>query len=93
MFLGHFLYNNYVQALKIIERYSVELEEFKQCKELVDTDFLKWRDEESEYLGQVATEPMADAIAVAYVEQLEKLKLAEFVFGAISCGIFLMWFP
>ncbi|KAG2150766.1 hypothetical protein DEU56DRAFT_869106 [Suillus clintonianus] len=88
-----FLYNNYVQALQIIERYSVEIEEFKQRKDLVDADFLKWRDEESEYLGQVATEPTADAIAVAYVENLEKLKHAEFVFGAIICGIFLMLAP
>lgn len=89
-FLGRFLYNNYVQALQIIEQYTVELEEFKQRKELADADFVKWRDEEFEYLGQVATEPTADAIAVAYVERLEKLKLAEFVFGAISCGTFLM---
>ncbi|KAG1773754.1 hypothetical protein EV702DRAFT_975688 [Suillus placidus] len=91
--LSRFLYNNYVQALQIIECYSVELEELKQCKDLVDADFLKWRDEESEYLGQVATEPTADTIAVAYVENLEKLKHAEFVFGTIICGIFLMLAP
>ncbi|KAG0692139.1 hypothetical protein DFH29DRAFT_777599, partial [Suillus ampliporus] len=71
--LSRFLYNNYVQALQIIEQYSVKLEEFKQCKKLADVDFLKWRDEESEYLGQVATEPMVDTIAIAYIEQLKKL--------------------
>ncbi|KAG2745373.1 hypothetical protein P692DRAFT_20651062, partial [Suillus brevipes Sb2] len=91
--LSHFLYNNYVQALQIIERYSVELEEFKQRKDLVDADFLKWRDEESEYLGQVATEPTADTIAVAYVENFEKLKHAEVMYSSVTSVPFLTYTP
>jgi len=46
----------------------------------MDMDFLRWREEEYEYLVNVGVEPAADAIAVAYVEQLEKLKFAEYVF-------------
>ncbi|KAG1838864.1 hypothetical protein DFJ58DRAFT_845906 [Suillus subalutaceus] len=70
-----------------------ELEEFKQCQELVNVDFLKWQDKESEYLGQVATKPMADAIAVAYIEQLKKLKLAEVMYDSVTSVLFLTYMP
>ncbi|KAG1788605.1 hypothetical protein EV424DRAFT_1356054 [Suillus variegatus] len=75
------------------KQYTVELEEFKQRKELADADFVKWRDEEFEYLGQVATEPTADAIAVAYVERLKKLKLAEAMYGSVTSVPFLSYTP
>ncbi|KAG1726654.1 hypothetical protein EDB19DRAFT_1643359, partial [Suillus lakei] len=80
-------------TLQIIEHYSVELEEFKQCKDLVGADFLKWQDEESEYLGRVATEPTADTIAVAYVENLEKLKHAEAMYSSVTSVPFLTYTP
>jgi hypothetical protein len=55
------------------------LDEFKRRQNLTDVDFVNWRNEEYNYLGKVAAEPSVDAIAVAYVEQLEKLQFAEFV--------------
>jgi hypothetical protein len=39
----------------------------------------KWREDESEFLTNLALEPPSDAIAVAYIEELEKLQCAELV--------------
>ncbi|KAG1766881.1 hypothetical protein EV702DRAFT_980585 [Suillus placidus] len=69
----NFLHNNYAQALHMIEEYTPLLDEFKMRKSLTDDTFLQWRDEESEFLANLALEPPSDAIAVAYVEELEKL--------------------
>jgi hypothetical protein len=81
------LHNNYVQALQIIETDTPVLDEFKRAQNISDTDFVKWRNEEYEYLSQVAVEPASDVVAVAYVELLEKLRFAEFVFA--PCYLFL----
>ncbi|KAG1842557.1 hypothetical protein F4604DRAFT_1938762 [Suillus subluteus] len=77
--LSRFLFNNYIQALKIIEDYTPLLEEFKSQKSLTDQDFIQWHQEEIEFLGNLAVEPPSDVLAVAYVEELEKLCLTEFV--------------
>lgn len=53
-------------------------------------DFVNWRNEEYDYLGRVAAEPSLDAIAVAYVEQLEKLRFTEFVVLIYYSTIFSM---
>lgn len=79
---GRFLSNNYVQALKIIGDYTPLLEEFKCRKSLTDQDFIQWHQEEAEFLSNSAVEPPSDVLAVAYVEELEKLHLAESVVGA-----------
>ncbi|KAG1794530.1 uncharacterized protein HD556DRAFT_1442718 [Suillus plorans] len=91
--LGTFLYNNYVQALQIIETNTPILEEFKQLHNLTDADFISWCNEEHDYLSEVATEPTSDAIAVAYVEQLEKLQYAEATYGHLTSVPFLMYTP
>ncbi|KAG1856478.1 hypothetical protein F4604DRAFT_1590377 [Suillus subluteus] len=88
--LSRFLCNNYVQALKIIEDYTPLLEEFKSRKLLADQDFVQWHQEEVEFLSNLAIEPPSDVLAVAYVEELEKLRLAEFVVGA---SIFFFTYP
>ncbi|KAG1724569.1 uncharacterized protein EDB91DRAFT_1239967 [Suillus paluster] len=88
-----FLYNNYVQALQIIETNTPVLEEFKQLHDLTDADFVNWRNEEFEYLSKVATEPTSDAIVVAYVEQLEKLQYAEETYGRLTSVPFLTYTP
>ncbi|KAG1772866.1 hypothetical protein EV702DRAFT_976388, partial [Suillus placidus] len=75
--LSNFLRNNYAQALHMIEEYTPLLDEFKMRKSLTDDTFLQWRDEESEFFANLALEPPSDAIAVAYVEELEKLQRAE----------------
>ncbi|KAG2343823.1 hypothetical protein BDR05DRAFT_999730 [Suillus weaverae] len=91
--LGAFLYNNYVQALQIIETNTPILEEFKQLHDLMDANFVNWRNEEFEYLSNVAMEPTSDAIAVAYVEQLEKLQYAEETYDHLTSVPFLTYTP
>ncbi|KAG1795852.1 uncharacterized protein BJ212DRAFT_1450710 [Suillus subaureus] len=83
---GAFLYNNYVQALQIIETNMPILEEFKQLHDLMDVDFF-------EYLSNVAMEPTLDAITVAYIEQLEKLQYVEETYGRLTSVPFLMYTP
>ncbi|KAG1752328.1 uncharacterized protein EDB91DRAFT_1243104 [Suillus paluster] len=91
--LSVFLYNNYVQALQIIKTNMPVLEEFKRLHNLMDTDFINWRNEEYGYLSKVAVEPTSDAIAMAYVEQLEKLDYAEAMYGRLTSVPFLTYTP
>jgi hypothetical protein len=58
----------------MIEEYTPLLNEFKTCKSLTDHAFFQWREEESKFLANLALEPPSDTIAVAYVEELEKLQ-------------------
>jgi hypothetical protein len=81
--LGKFLYNNYKQALGIISSYVPEIERFKQTFGYQDDDFLRWRDEEIEYLSNLSREPEHDILATAYVEALQTLHHAEYV--SLSC--------
>ncbi|KAG1833668.1 hypothetical protein DFJ58DRAFT_735997 [Suillus subalutaceus] len=91
--LSTFLYNNYVQALRIIETDTPVLEEFKRLHSLMDADFINWQNEEYDYLCEVAMEPTSDAIAVAHVEQLEKLYYVEAMYGHLTTVPFLMYTP
>ncbi|KIK17208.1 hypothetical protein PISMIDRAFT_64895, partial [Pisolithus microcarpus 441] len=69
--LSRFLYNNYKQALRIIQTNLAELEQFKRSKDITDNDFESWHREELEYLKRCAGESDANSIAVQYVELLE----------------------
>ncbi|KAG2120252.1 hypothetical protein DEU56DRAFT_747007 [Suillus clintonianus] len=91
--LSNFLRNNYAQALRMIEEYTPLLDEFKMRKSLTDDTFLQWREEESEFLANLALEPPSDAIAVAYVEELEKLQRAEATYGNMTGVPFLTYTP
>ncbi|KAG1723983.1 uncharacterized protein EDB91DRAFT_1240015 [Suillus paluster] len=91
--LSNFLRNNYAQALHMIEEYTPLLDEFKMHKSLTDDAFFQWREEESEFLANLALEPPSDAIAVAYVEELEKLQRAEATYGNMTGVPFLMYMP
>jgi hypothetical protein len=77
--LGRFLYNNYVQALSIIEDFVPEVENFKRFRGFKDEDFEAWREEELQYLLNLASEPEYDVQAMAYVEALIALSQAECV--------------
>lgn len=79
MIQGHFLHNNYVQVLHIINEYTPLLNAFKTSTSFLDEDFVRWKAEESEFLTNLLLESPSDAFAVAYVEELEKLQSAEFV--------------
>lgn len=75
--LGSFLYNNYVQALKIIEKHTAELSRFKTATNIDEQDFEAWHREELAYLKGCVSEPESDAVAIAYVEELQKLQFRE----------------
>ncbi|KAG1837228.1 hypothetical protein DFJ58DRAFT_718925 [Suillus subalutaceus] len=90
---GRFLFNNYIQALRIIEDYTPLLEEFKSRKSLTDQDFIQWHQEEIEFLGNLAVESPSDVLAVAYVEELEKLCLTESLYGSVTSVPFLTYTP
>ena len=47
---------------------------------LADEDFVKWKEEESQYLRSLRQEPEYDVQVVAYVEALEAVKKAKQVF-------------
>ncbi|KAG2750988.1 hypothetical protein P692DRAFT_20727652, partial [Suillus brevipes Sb2] len=91
--LSNFLHNNYAQALHMIEEYTPLLNEFKTRKSLTDHAFFQWREEESEFLANLALEPPSDTIAVAYVEELEKLQRAEATYGSMTGVPFLTYMP
>lgn len=74
---GTFMYNNYRQALVIIDEVSDILRQIKDLKGVGDRDFLKWHAEEVEYLDGLSHEPESDTLTTAYVEVLDELRTAE----------------
>ncbi|KAG2758113.1 hypothetical protein P692DRAFT_20669010, partial [Suillus brevipes Sb2] len=58
-----------------------------------DEDFVRWKAEESEFLANLALEPPSDAFAVAYVEELEKLRSVEAKYGSVTSVPFLTYTP
>ena len=75
---GKFLFNNYKQALAIISDYTPDIDALKAIMPgLADEDFVKWREEESQYLQSLQVGPEYDSQVVAYVEALEAVKQAQ----------------
>ena len=70
---GHFLLNNYKQALRIISTNTAELDAYRALHPNENLDFGSWAAEELAYLKAVESEPKQDALRVTYVEELEKL--------------------
>ena len=78
---GKFLFNNYKQAIAIISDYTPDINALKAISPgLANEDFIKWREEETQYLRSLRLEPEYDAQVVAYVEALEAVKKAQQVF-------------
>ncbi|KAG0692671.1 hypothetical protein DFH29DRAFT_882163 [Suillus ampliporus] len=82
--LSQFLYNNYKQALDIINDVTPTVEELKAQLDLTDADFHRWNVEELEYLESLASEVEYDPQKTAYVEALQSLMMADFI-----CEVFL----
>jgi hypothetical protein len=75
--LGTMLLNNYKQAFDIITIEGVALAEAKKSLGLQDGDIECWREEEKTYFKNLGVEPEWDVFAVAYVENLQKLRQLE----------------
>ncbi|KAG1891130.1 hypothetical protein F4604DRAFT_1876299 [Suillus subluteus] len=91
--LSQFLYNNYHQALHVINELTPAIEELKQQLDLSDADFEQWNIEELRYLEALAAEPEYDPEKLAYVEVLQSLAKAEAEYGSITSIQFLSYAP
>ncbi|KAG6884740.1 hypothetical protein C0992_005852 [Termitomyces sp. T32_za158] len=75
--LGTMLYNNYTQALRIINDDGPELARAKQEFNIQEGDLEKWRLDEKEYFSTLGKEPEEHVLKIAYVERLRELREAE----------------
>ncbi|KAG2744462.1 hypothetical protein P692DRAFT_20850415 [Suillus brevipes Sb2] len=89
--LSQFLYNNYKQALHVINELAPVVQELKQHLDLSDADFEQWNIEELQYLEALAAEPEYDPEKIAYVEALQSLAKAEAEYGSITSVQFLSY--
>jgi len=72
--LATWLYNNYVQALKIVNEETLALEHAIESLGIAGTEELEhWQAEELEYLQTLGKEDDYDVMAIAYVERLQEL--------------------
>ncbi|KAG1871676.1 hypothetical protein F4604DRAFT_1881103 [Suillus subluteus] len=81
--LSKFIYNNYKQALHIVNELSPAVQELKVQLGLTDTDFERWNSKELEYLQTLAIETEEDIEKMTYVEALESLASAEAKYGSV----------
>lgn len=77
------MYQNYKQALDIINNLMPVVEELKTQLKITDTDFEHWNLEELEYLQTLLIEQEYDSQKIVYVEALQSLTQARYVFHNI----------
>ncbi|KAG6895482.1 hypothetical protein C0992_001058 [Termitomyces sp. T32_za158] len=75
--LGNMLYNNYSQALKIINVDGPELEHAKEQLKVNEGELEVWRLEQKEYFSNLGKEPEEHVLKIAYVERLQELREAQ----------------
>ena len=68
------IYNNYVQALDILETESLTLAHAKISLGIADADLEQWEKDRHEYFEALGKEPEHNLLAIAYVELLQKLQ-------------------
>ncbi|THU87844.1 hypothetical protein K435DRAFT_821823 [Dendrothele bispora CBS 962.96] len=69
--LGLMIYNNYVQALKVIEEDGVAVQAVLNDLKITESDLDTYFQDEVEHFGNLGTEAPEDVHAVAYVELLQ----------------------
>ena len=76
--LGHFLYNNFKQAVENLSSLPAQLEAARNILNLEsDEIFLDWHREEKAYLATLKKEPPSDILTMQYLDILKKLRTAE----------------
>jgi len=75
--LATMLYNNYCQALDIIQSESIALKDTLRSLEISEADLESWETEEVTYFRTIGQEPEWDVHAVAYVELLQELRTTQ----------------
>lgn len=78
--LADFLYHNYVKALQIIETDKMAFNQTMQTLGLTEADLERFETEEAAHFSEPNSEPVWDTHAVVYVELLQELQAAEYVF-------------
>ena len=84
---GHFLLNNYKQALRLISTNTAELNACRALHLNENLDFGSWVAEELAYLKVTESEPKQDTLRVMYVDELEKLAKLEYEFVRSAVAI------
>lgn len=74
---GIMLYNNYIQATKILESETVALAEAMNSLKIGIDNLRNWQDEERNYFKTIGQESEEDVFRVAYVEALQELHETE----------------
>ncbi|KAG6819116.1 hypothetical protein H0H93_015313 [Arthromyces matolae] len=75
--LGTMLYNNYTQALEIINVDGPEHKQAMHNLQINEGDLELWRLEQKTYFSSLGREPEEHALKIAYVERLQELRAAE----------------
>lgn len=72
MTAGNFLYNNYRQAINIIDKFTPDVEKLKLKLKISDSDLLYWLEDETTFLRKLREEAKEHTLESAYVEALAK---------------------
>ncbi|KAG6835632.1 hypothetical protein H0H93_016343, partial [Arthromyces matolae] len=75
--LGTMIYNNYTQALEIINVDGPEHKQAMHDLQINEGDLELWRLEQKTYFSCLGKEPDEHALKIAYVERLQELRQAE----------------
>ncbi|RDB30732.1 hypothetical protein Hypma_005887 [Hypsizygus marmoreus] len=75
--LATMLHRNYLQALKIIETNTLDIQHVLELRSLDETTIKSFIDDERQYFEGLGKEPEDDLHAIAYVELLEELRTIE----------------
>ncbi|KAF8461317.1 hypothetical protein JB92DRAFT_2839113 [Gautieria morchelliformis] len=89
----NFMYNNYKQALSIINEYIPEVEAFKSDHGYTNEHFISWNNEEFTYLANPGKEPPEDTLKVGYIEVLQKLDQQHEQWGSTTTVPWLEYTP
>ncbi|KAG6894059.1 hypothetical protein C0993_012431, partial [Termitomyces sp. T159_Od127] len=72
--LATMLYNNYVQALYIVQHEAPELKKSKAYFNIQPSDLEKWQSKELQHFLTLGQEPKEDVLKITYVELLIELQ-------------------
>lgn len=71
------LFNNYCQALRIIEEDGVVLNGTLQARNVTIEDLDRWQDEQAGYFETLGQEPAEDLHRITYVDLLQQLRATQ----------------
>ena len=85
--VGKFIYNNYRQALQIVEEGKRALDIYARELEIGPAEYESYLEQERAYLRSLMAEPPEVALRVQYMEALQKLEDARYVLRALNAHL------